>query len=159
MVKRFFSGFLAVLAFCLLLSGCSKPDVVKPETVIEQHIHAVAAGNFEAAMKSAYVPDEAKDSIAFQNQLRAILMRDKENLDNRSGLLRVTVNDVLTQFTNGTIKNGQPDFIKRNDADKGTTAIVRAQLEFNDHSFQEVIYPLKHTGEAYQIVFSEIRVQ
>ncbi len=159
MLKHFFSGFLAVLAVCLLLSGCSKPDVVKPETVLEQHIHAVAAGNIEAAMKSVFIPDEVKDSIAYQNQLRTLLLRDKENMDARSGLSRVTVNEVLTQFTNGTIKDGQPDFIKRTDADKGTTAIVRAQLEFNDHSFQEVIYPLKHTGEAYQIVFSEIHVQ
>ena len=110
-------------------------------------------------MKSVHIPEEVKDTATYQNQVRAILMRDKENLDNRSGLLSVTINDVLTQFTNGTIKDGQPDFIKRKDADKGTTAIVRAQLEFNDHSFQEVIYPLRHTGEAYQIVFSEIHVQ
>ena len=80
-------------------------------------------------------------------------------MDNRGGFEHVAIKDVLTRFTNGEIKDGQPEFIKRNEADKGSTAIVTAMVVFQNGTYKEAVYPLRHTGEEYRIVLAEIPVQ
>ena len=156
MMKRFYV-YLLMLSTCLLcLTGCTKKAVVKPETVVQQHIKALAADDRVTAAKLVYTPENISNPSAYQQKIHDILTQDKKELDDRGGFESVVIKDVLTRFTNGAVKDGQPEFIKRDEADKGSTAIVTAMIVFKNSSYKEAVYPLKHTGEAYRIVIAEI---
>ncbi len=155
-MKRFYAYLLLVMTSLFCLAGCSSRTAVTvhPETVVEQHIKALAAGDIEHAAKLVYIPENIPNPVAYRQKIHEILERDKQELDSRGIFQYLTIKDVLTRFTNGDIKNGQPEFIKRNDAGKGTTAIVTAMIVFQNGSYKEAIYPLKHTGETYRIVIT-----
>ncbi len=159
MMKRFYTSLLMFLTCCFCLAGCSKKVVEKPETVVQQHLRALAANDFVNAAKLVYQPDGLNNPSVYQQKIREVLEQDKWELDGRGGFENVTIKEVLTRFTNGEVKDGQPEFIKRSEADKGSTAIVTAMIAFQNGSYKEAVYPLKHTGEAYRIVFAKIPVQ
>ena len=156
MMKRFYTSFLLLMACFLCLTTCSKKEVVKPETVVQQHIKALVSDDFENAAKLVYVPENISNPAAYQQKIRDVLQQDKKELDGRGVFQDVTIKDVLTRFTNGKVKDGQPEFIKRNEADKGSTAIVTAMIVFQNGSYKEAVYPLKHTGESYRIVITRM---
>lgn len=158
MGKRFYPSLLMVFAWFFCLAGCSKKTVVQPETVVQQHINALAAGDMATAAKLVYLPENLNNPSAYQQKIHDVLEQDKKDWDGRGGFGNVTIKEVLTRFTNGKIKDGQPEFIKRNETDKGSTAIVTAMIVFQNGSYKEAIYPLKHTGDAYRIVLAEIPV-
>ena len=155
-MKRFYTSFLLLMACFLCLTACSKKEVVKPETVVQQHIKALVSNDFENAAKLVYVPENISNPAAYQQKIRDVLQQDKKELDGRGVFQDVTIKDVLTRFTNGKVKDGQPEFIKRNEADKGSTAIVTAMIVFQNGSYKEAVYPLKHTGESYRIVIARM---
>ena len=159
MMKRFHASLLMFFACFLCLAGCSRKEVVKPETVVQQHLKSLADNDIENAAKLVYKPENITNPAYYQQKIHEVLARDKQELDNRGGFEHVAIKDVLTRFTNGEIKDGQPEFIKRSDADKGSTAIVTAMIVFQNGTYKEAIYPLKHTGEGDRIVLAEIPVE
>ena len=158
-MKRFYVSLLMFFTCFLCLASCSKKEVVKPETVVQQHLRSLAENDIENAAKLVYQPEDITNPAYYQQKIRDVLTRDKQEMDNRGGFEHVAIKDVLTRFTNGEIKDGQPEFIKRNEADKGSTAIVTAMVVFQNGTYKEAVYPLRHTGEEYRIVLAEIPVQ
>ena len=105
MMKRFYTSFLLLMACFLCLTACSKKEVVKPETVVQQHIKALVSDDFENAAKLVYVPENISNPAAYQQKIRDVLQQDKKELDGRGVFQDVTIKDVLTRFTNGKVYN------------------------------------------------------
>ncbi len=155
--KRLLTNLFILFSCILCITGCRETkDVGKPEAVVAQHLQALRTGNVAAAAKLVYQPEDTVNPNAFQQRVMAVLESDKQDFDARGGITEVSINDVLTRFSDGNVKDGQPEFIKRNEASKGTTAIVKAMVTFQNGSFKEAVYPLKHTGDAYRIVLYEV---
>ena len=158
-MKRFYSKLLSFFVICFLIVGCSKKEVEKPESVVQQYLNALSVGDLNTAAKLVNIPQEMENSPYYQSQIFTEINKDKVDIDEKGSIQDIAINDVMTLFTNGNVTNGQPEFIKRDHADKGTIAIVKAMITFKDGSYHEVIYPLKHTGDAYRIIFSDIPIR